>query len=112
WLIAIVIAVLGTVFDQWNGQVHSAPLTGTLPGLAALTVGALIVSRRPANRIGWLLLLVSFVLGFGGAGNFAEQYTLYALLTQPGSLPAAEWMLWTGKIAQVVGFFPLVTFLL
>src|SRR6185503_1279072 len=52
-------------------------------------VGALIAARQSENRIGWLLL------GFGALcalGLFAEQYGVFGLLTNPGSLPAAEWV--------------------
>jgi hypothetical protein len=87
-------------------------ITDRLAGIASLTVGALIVSRRPGNRIGWLFLITSLLLVFGGAGNLAEQYAIYTLVTHPGALPGGAWAVWLGEIAQIAGFFPLVTFLL
>src|SRR5207344_1173386 len=51
-------------------------------------VGALIISRQPRNRIGWIFLIT----GLGIVISLtAYQYAVYALLTDPGSLPAGEW---------------------
>src|SRR5213076_2475829 len=54
-----------------------------LPVLFA-TPGAVVVARRPANPIGWLLCAVGLTQGVTG---FANEYGHYALLTNPGSLP-------------------------
>ena len=65
-----------------------------LPTLVAFpTVGALIASRRPTNPIGWLLIAIGVL---GATGGLAEGYWRYALVVQPGSLPAGELMLWIG----------------
>ncbi len=112
WLIGMAIGLLGQLVDAWNGYTASPPITDRLAGIASLTVGALIVSRRPGNRIGWLFLITSLLLVFGGAGNLAEQYAIYTLVTHPGALPGGAWAVWLGEIAQIAGFFPLVTFLL
>jgi hypothetical protein len=42
--------------------------TGALPFLAFATVGALILSRRPDNVIGWLCWMMGAVVCFGGIG--------------------------------------------
>jgi len=54
-------------------------------------VGALVASRRPRHPVGWLLLgigvasaVTTFTLGYGRQG----------LVTDPGSLPYAEWAAW------------------
>ena len=77
------------------------------------TMGALIVTRRPANLIGW-----SFVAaGLGLALQmFATQYAIYALLTDPGSLPGGAWLVWVanwlitpaanGALATLLLLFP------
>jgi hypothetical protein len=62
--------------------------------LAFPTVGALVASRRPENRIGWILAGVGLLLGIAA---FANEYAVYALLTEPGSLPAGETMAWIGS---------------
>jgi signal transduction histidine kinase len=60
-----------------------------IPGFA--TVGALLASRRPSNRIGWLFLAVGFV---SALVSFAGYYALHAIYFAPGSLPGARWMAW------------------
>jgi hypothetical protein len=60
--------------------------------LANGTVGALIASRRPGNRIGWILVLAGLaaaILFFG------SEYATYGLVAHPGSIPspvAAAWV--------------------
>ena len=77
--------------------------------LAFSVVGALVASRRPGNPIGWL---------FTGSGlalaviAFANGYAIYALLTNPGSLPAGEAMAWLQSWLFAVPLFMLVTLLL
>ena len=64
----------------WRGQAI------TCVGLAGAPVlGALIASRRPESPYGWLWL--SFGLAFAVL-FFAQVYAAYALVAQPGSLPA------------------------
>jgi len=57
-------------------------------------VGAVIVSRRSANPVGWMFcaLSLSTVLG-----SFTYEYGFYALVTEPGSLPAGAEMAWLGR---------------
>jgi hypothetical protein len=55
------------------------------------TMGALIVARRPANRIGWSFVAAGFGLALQG---FASEYAVYALLTDPGALPGGAWLAW------------------
>jgi hypothetical protein len=69
------------------------------------TVGAVIATRRPDNRVGWLML-------FGGAlnafGQGAQQYAIWGLARHPGSLPGADiaaWLttyLWTPSITVLI----------
>jgi hypothetical protein len=55
------------------------------------TMGALIVARQPANRIGWSFVAAGLGLALQG---FATQYAIYTLLTEPGALPGATWLAW------------------
>jgi hypothetical protein len=112
WLLGIVIDFLARLLEGLSGHVVSPPIAGDLVFIATLTVGALIVSRRRANRIGWLLLLTALLLVFGGFGTLADQYAIYTFVTRPGALPAGEWVLWLGGIAQPVGFLAIVLLLL
>jgi hypothetical protein len=108
----MVIGLLGNILDGLNGHTDSSPVIGQLAGVASLTVAALVVSRRPTNRIGWLFLLTSLLLAYGGAGNLADQYAYYTFVTHPGALPGGAWVLWLGVMAQIAGFVPLASFLL
>jgi hypothetical protein len=71
-------------------------------------VGALIASRRPENRIGWLLVASGLLVSLG---SFAGQYAYYTLVTRPGSLPWGQALLWLAGWPSDAGFF-LVLFLL
>ena len=70
------------IFDWWFGN--------TLI-VIDVTVGAIVASRRPENPIGWLLLLSGLAISIN---HFGAQYAIYALLAQPGSLPAGEALAW------------------
>jgi cytochrome b subunit of formate dehydrogenase len=59
--------------------------------LAFPAVGALIFWRRPEHPIGWLFCAAN--LGWA-INNSAASYARYALVTNPGSLPAGELMAW------------------
>src|SRR6266550_1781051 len=57
--------------------------------LSAVTVGAVLASRRPAHPVGWLLLTLGLSLVASGV---ATQYVSYGLLARPGALPAAAYV--------------------
>ncbi len=88
--------------------------TGTLSGpdvaVAATfpAVGAVLVARRPENRIGQLLLLAGFSASmqvFGG------QYAWYALHVRHGAVPGGVWMLWVSDWVWVLAFSSMALFL-
>jgi hypothetical protein len=58
-----------------------------LAAVAYTAAGRLITSRLPGNAIGWLLGLVGLSVA---TATFTEQYALYGLVTNPGSVPAAR----------------------
>jgi signal transduction histidine kinase len=62
-----------------------------LATMTSSTVGALVASRQPRNPLGWLFLGLSLCVVLGVMG---EDYPIYAIRTNPGSLPAPEWVLW------------------
>jgi signal transduction histidine kinase len=84
-------------------------LLGTLAILAFPVVGALVASRRPDNPIGWILCGagLSFALG-----SLAGEYSTYALITEPGSLPGGDVMAWLGTWIWPPGIILLFTYLL
>jgi hypothetical protein len=79
--------------------------------VAFAAVGSVIVSRRPENVIGWLLVAAGLASAIQA---FTELYAMYAVLAHPGSLPAGRdvaWVqawIWMVPVALLGGFvFPL-----
>ncbi len=64
---------------------------GAITTLMFPAVGALIFWRRPEHPVGWLFCAAN--VGWA-INNFATAYAGYALLANPGSLPAGEMMTW------------------
>jgi hypothetical protein len=75
--------------------------------ISGAVVGGLVASRLPDNLVGWLFLggaLGSAIRGFG------EQYAMYGILVEPGSLPLTETMLLVSSL--FVGVGPVFAFVL
>jgi signal transduction histidine kinase len=72
---------------------------GGVADLAVPVVGFVLASRRPGNRVGWLLLAGGLVLGLSG---FAAGYGLAALVAVPGSLPAGRAFAWLSSWVWVI----------
>jgi hypothetical protein len=83
-----------------------------LAGAALLYAGAgrLITRRLPGNAIGWLLGVIGLLVA---AEMLTEQYTVYGLVTAPGSLPGARLAGWfsTFVIELAVFLLPLLLLL-
>jgi signal transduction histidine kinase len=79
---AVALTLLDTESTWWTAS--SAAVA--VPAVA----GLLIALYRPSNPIGWLLLADAVNVAFG---FLATPYAHYALITNPGSLPGARWML-------------------
>jgi hypothetical protein len=86
------------IFDYW--------VEYTVTAISGSTVGAVIISQRTHNLIGWI-----FCMGGGlsaGIENFAAQYATYALRVTPDPLPgghAAAWVtswMWTFSVGLFV----------
>jgi hypothetical protein len=71
----------------------------------------LIASHRPENPIGWIFLVEGFCYGLLSA---ADEYAIYALLTNPGALPLgaeASWLgqwIWAPGLGLSLVFLPLL----
>jgi len=63
------------------------------------SVGALILARRPGNRVGWILAAAGVV---GGVQVFLTEYVTYGALVHPGALPGAVWAAWLGSWVWVL----------
>ena len=118
WLVSVVAVLFGVLFllllilNSADPRVDTYDYWGASAVMAIVfpVVGALIVSRYPANALGWVFCLIGF---FTGVGDFASEYATYTLLTEPGSLPGGVIAAWIGSFAGGVGFvsMPLIPLL-
>ncbi len=89
WGLGMTLVIAGLALLFINRAVPTPPRWGfrgiqSLIALPTLTAGAWIVTHRPRNRIGWLLLVAGFLAALTGVG---EEYAVHALLAHPGRLP-------------------------
>jgi hypothetical protein len=95
WALCLALAALALLLDSYSPPspdrgVPNLDIFLAVPVLMYATVGALIVSRRSTNFVGWMLYAIGLVLGIQ---SFATAYADYALLMRPGhSLPGAVYM--------------------
>jgi hypothetical protein len=59
--------------------------------IALPAVGLVLASKRPRNKVGWIFLGASLMMGLG---FFGERYGQRGLVAAPGSLPAARTVAW------------------
>jgi hypothetical protein len=111
WASTLLAMILAFVLASLNVPTSSFLVTVVLSAVivAFSTVGALVASRRPHNPIGWLFCCGALLWGLG---EFTLEYSVYALVTAPGSLPAGVWAAWFGAWARGIGGFFMVLFLL
>jgi signal transduction histidine kinase len=75
------------VLSSQGGEPEWVSYVAPLAVLMSSGVGIVLATRRPGNPIGWLLLVNGVVLAVSG---LATNYSVYGLLEEPGSLPAAD----------------------
>ena len=112
WALSVTCAALGILFLYLNGHFASVLKEEGVDAVAAVafpTVGAIIASRRPGNPIGWIFCFVGLSLGIA---ILAAEYAVYALVTEPGALPAGVLAAWLGTWIWVPGVVLGPTFLL
>jgi hypothetical protein len=110
WVLYLVIAIVTLLFQKKNAPSELlADIFGALVLLAFATVGALIASRHPQNPIGWIFCICALL---SALGFFLLEYTFYALITAPGSLPAGALLGVFGNWARSIGWFLMLTYLL
>jgi len=90
-LTALSLLLLVLNLSHPNTHIYAPWLDNTVTTVFFSTVGALVASRRPENPVGWLLCLYGLVITIS---HFSAQYAIYALLSQPNSLPAGEALVW------------------
>jgi hypothetical protein len=109
WTVALALVTGGLVLGVANrpeASLYGPWATLTLVSPTFATLGALIVSRRPGNIIGWIFL----ALGLGvGVQLSSGQYATVALLSErlPGGAVAA-WLSTLVNISVVLSFLFLV----
>jgi hypothetical protein len=89
---AVVLGVLDRHVQSLTATVMFSPTT-----IAFAAFGALIVWRHRAHSIGWLFVIVAFF--FSLCHNLAQNYAVYTLVVDPGSLPAGKAAFWLGSTA-------------
>jgi len=87
--VLLVLAVVLLVLNRELGFDALSPHLVLVPGFGV--VGLVLAVRRPGHAIGWLFVGMGLVAAIQA---FAVEYALRALVTAPGSLPAASWMAW------------------
>jgi signal transduction histidine kinase len=70
-------------------------------------VGALILSRHPRHRLGWLYVATATAMA---VAMFAFLYAWYGLVTAPGALPGARGVAWVSAWVWTMGGAPALTF--
>jgi hypothetical protein len=83
WLLAVASLMVVFVLFIWHNDALPAAnkiswVVGTVPSLAFVTMGAVIVARRPGNRIGWLCYGVGLGQILAGFGSRATEFVLAA----------------------------------
>jgi hypothetical protein len=109
WLSGVAMIVLAAVLSEVNPPISTTQAAeSALEGAIWLStwvgfglVGALVVSSRPANRIGWVMCGITLAVGLS---LFAGEYSRFALVTEPGSWPLGEPAAWVATW----GFLPVV----
>ena len=117
WSLSLAAIGAGVAFQVLNVSTPTATPRGPAPlgiGFVLLfmsfaTVGALISSRQPGNLIGWIFCILGILGPFGSA---SEEYALYSLVTQPGSLPGGKVMAWLAAWFAGPIIFAMVAFVL
>jgi len=107
WTLTVILSILSLLINTQQGTlIIMLPLS--IWTCTSVTVGTIIVSRRPKNPVGWILSAI----GFLWASNiFFGVYAIRALVTYPGSLPLGEVAAWIGAWA-VSPAFGLLAYLL
>jgi hypothetical protein len=96
WVLTVVFCGLSLFMPNEQNGVNSLLLQGVWL-VASSSVGAVIVSRRSGNPIGWILCAIGFLLA---SSLFSGLYAFRALVSSPGSLPAGEVAAWFSAWVQ------------
>jgi signal transduction histidine kinase len=98
--VALALAYLDRSAQPEKSLLTLAGVSQLLVAVGAAVIGALIASRHPGNRIGWLALAGGVTLLLS---ECCQSYGVRALIAAPGSLPAGHLVMW---LYWVTGFLP------
>jgi signal transduction histidine kinase len=98
--VALALAYLDRSLQPGTSSLTLAGVSQLLVAVGAAVIGALIASRHPGNRIGWLALAGGVALLLS---ECCKDYGVRALIAAPGSLPAGHLVMW---LYWVTGFLP------
>lgn len=81
--------LLGAAGRPELAQLNPSGVPAVLAIVSAITVGAVLASRRPRHPVGWLLVGLGLSVS---ASAVADGYAPYGLLARPGALPGARYV--------------------
>jgi len=106
---AVVLALAGsavaTAYDRPGTTIFADTLSFGVVLAAIAVVGAIVTLAVPGNRTGWLLLTAAGVMGVGLAFTEAG---IHGVLTAPGSVPGAAYLVAIGPALQAAGMLTAV----
>ena len=107
----IYLSILNRAVDVSGAAGVAVSALFDLVGLGFVALGLLVVYRRPGNPIGWIIAGAGLT---GLVSDFVDSYAVYALITEPGSLPGGEVMAWLSNwiFIPVIFAAPAMLFLL
>jgi hypothetical protein len=89
WVLAWGLGAAGLIL--WAHNRSYLPTLALLSTVTFQVLGVLIVAHQPRNRIGWIFCVIGLLYG---VWLFTSQYAIYAMITEPGSLPGAALAAW------------------
>jgi hypothetical protein len=104
WAFSLALVVLGVLLVAANRSVETEigrfTVNLVVAALSFSTVGVLVAHRQRKNPIGWLLLVIGILYA---TELFAGNYSVYTLVTNPGSLPGEPVAAWLTSWVWICG---------
>jgi hypothetical protein len=102
WSLSALLLAIGVPL----GELAGVNARGLVESAAYATAGAIVVSRRPENPIGWLFCALGVVVAFE---FFGTEYVNHAYFIASGSLPKSDWVAWATQASTELSI-PLAVF--
>ncbi len=96
---AAAVIVLDVLDRSRIHSLHDAQPAGIVLPLSFALLGAVIVSRQPGNRIGWIYLLIGVLMPWQPLGALYYERSVIS-----GGLPGARWAAWLNSWAVPLVF--------